>query len=53
MSDISEMDWTQHIKMDYAQNMRKSPIKAKKLTFRRLKEDPACPFSRSGIYKIL
>ena len=50
MSDISEMDWTQHIKVDYAQNMRKSPIKAKKLTFRRFKEDPACPFSRSEIY---
>ena len=36
MAEISEMDWAQHIKMDYAQNLRKDPTKAKKLTFRRL-----------------
>ena len=30
MSEISDMDWAQQIKMDYAQNLRKSPIKAKK-----------------------
>ena len=24
------MDWAQHIKMDYAQNLRNDPIKAKK-----------------------
>ena len=34
MAEISEMDWAQHIKMDYAQNLRKDPTKAKKLTFR-------------------
>ena len=30
MSDISDMDWAQHIKMDYAQNWKKDPVKAKK-----------------------
>ena len=30
MSDISDMDWAQHIKMDYAQNQRKDPNTAKK-----------------------
>ena len=29
MAEISEMDWFQHIKMDYAQNFRKYHIKAK------------------------
>ena len=29
MSDISDMDWAQHIKMDYAQNLKKDPVKAK------------------------
>ena len=35
MAKISDMDWAQHIKMDYAQNFRKDPTKAKKITFRR------------------
>ena len=30
MSEISGMDWAQHIKMDYAQNLKKDPVKAKK-----------------------
>ena len=30
MSDISDMDWAQHILMDYAQNQRKDPNTAKK-----------------------
>ena len=30
MADISDMDWAQHIKMDYAPNIRKDPVKAKK-----------------------
>ena len=30
MAEISGMDWTQHIEMDYAQNIRKNPEKAKK-----------------------
>ena len=30
MAEISDMDWAQHIKMDYAQNLRKDPKKAKK-----------------------
>ena len=45
------MDWAQHIKMDYAHNLTKTPIKAKKLTFRRFIEEPACSFSRSGIHR--
>ena len=53
MAKISDMDWAQHIKIDYAQNLRKSPIKAKKFTFRWLIEDPACPFKRSGIYRTM
>ena len=32
MSDISDLDWAMHIKMDYAQNLRKGSIKAKKRT---------------------
>ena len=32
MSDISDLDWAMHIKMDYAQNLRKDSIKAKKRT---------------------
>ena len=32
MSDISDMDWAQHIKMDYVQNLRKDPKKAKQTT---------------------
>ena len=44
------MDWAQHIKMDYAQNLRKDPKKAKQTTFRKFKEDIACPFSQRGIY---
>ena len=30
MAEILDMDWAQHIKMDYAQNLRKDPKKAKK-----------------------
>ena len=32
MADISDLDWAMHIKMDYAQNLRKDSIKAKKRT---------------------
>ena len=46
MAKISDMDWEQHIKMDYAQNLRKDPPKAKLTTLRRFKEDPACPFQK-------
>ena len=35
MAVISDTDWAQHIMMDYAQNLRKDPTKAKKITFRR------------------
>ena len=30
MAEISDMDWAMHIKMDYAQNLRKDPVNAKK-----------------------
>ena len=30
MAEISDMDWAQHIKMDYAQNFKKDPEMAKK-----------------------
>ena len=42
MAEISDMD--------YAQNLRKDPKKAKQTTFRKFKEDIACPFSQRGIY---
>ena len=29
MAEISDIDWAQHIKMDYAQNLRKDLSKAK------------------------
>ena len=35
MAEISDMDWAQHIMMDYAQNLKKDPTKAKKITFTR------------------
>ena len=38
MTEISGIDWAQHIKMDYAQNLRKDPKKAKQTTFRKFKE---------------
>ena len=47
MAEIFDMDWAQHIKIDYAQNLRKVPIKAKLKTFRRFKEDSACRFSKN------
>ena len=53
MAEISEIDWAQHIMMDYAQNMRKDPTKAKKITFRRFIDDVAFPFSKRGIYNIM
>ena len=28
MAEISDMDWAQHIMMDYAQNLRKDPVKS-------------------------
>ena len=30
MAEISDMDCAMHIKMDYAQNLRKDPVNAKK-----------------------
>ena len=32
MVEISDLDWAVHIKMDYAQNLKKDSIKAKKRT---------------------
>ena len=50
---MSDMDWAEHIKMDYAQNLRKSQIKAKTFTFRWFIEDPASPFKRSGLHRTM
>ena len=30
MAEISVMDWAQHMKIDYGQNLRKDSVKAKK-----------------------
>ena len=30
VGEISDMDWAQHIKMDYTKNLRKYPEQAKK-----------------------
>ena len=38
MGEISDIDWAQYIKMDYAQNLSKDPKKAKQTNFRRCKE---------------
>ena len=35
IAEISDMDWAQNIMMDYSQNLRKDPTKAKKITVRR------------------
>ena len=37
----TDMDWAFYIKMDQAQYLRKDPKKAKQITFRKFKEDPA------------
>ena len=50
MSDISDMDWAQHIKMDYAQNLRKDTNTGKIKTLRKFLQDKACSFSRRCIY---
>ena len=50
---MSDMDWAEHIKMDYGQNLRKSQMKAKTFTFRWFIEDPASPFKRSGLYRTM
>ena len=34
MAEISDLDWAQHIKMDYAQNLRKDTETAKIKTIR-------------------
>ena len=39
----TDMDWAFYIKMDQAQYLRKDPKKAKQITFRKFKEDPAWP----------
>ena len=44
------MDLAQYFEMNYAQILRKSPIKAKKHFSNG--EDPACPFSQIGMYRI-
>ena len=30
IAKISDMDWAQHIKMGYAQNLKRDPVQAKK-----------------------
>ena len=32
MAEISDIDWAQHIKMDYPQHLRKDPVNAKRKT---------------------
>ena len=53
MGKNSDMDWGLYIKMNQAQNLRNDPKKAKQITFRKFKEDPACPLPRIGIYRII
>ena len=36
MAEISDMDWAQHIMMDYAQNLRKDPVKSQKDNFQKI-----------------
>ena len=37
MAEISNKDWALHIIMDYAQNLRKDPVKAKFLNIKKYK----------------
>ena len=53
MSEISDMDWAQYIKMEYAYNLRKDPAKAKKRTLTKFLHDTACKISQRGIYNIM
>ena len=43
------MDLAQHFEMDQA--YEKKPNKGQKILFKWFIEDPACPFSRIGIYR--
>ena len=47
MGKNSDMDWGLYIKMNQAQNLRNDPKKAKQITFRKFKEDPACPLPKN------
>ena len=53
MAEISDLDWAQHIKIDYAQNLRKNPAKAKKWTLTKFLYDSACPFSKRAMYDFM
>ena len=37
MAEISNKDWAMHIKMDYAKNLSKDPVKAKSLNGKKYK----------------
>ena len=52
MSEISDMDCAQYIKMEYAYDLRKYTEKAQKRTLTKFLHDTACKLSQRGIYYI-
>ena len=48
MAEISDLDWAQHIKMDYAQILRKNPAKTKKWTIVRARRERLATGSAGG-----
>ena len=50
MSEISDIDWAQYIKIEYAYNFRKDPAKAKIRTLTKFLHDTAYKISQRGIH---
>ena len=44
MGKMPDLDWTQHIKMDYTQNLRKNQLMAKIRPSQCFLDKTACPF---------
>ena len=53
MSEISDLVWAQHIKMDYAQNIRKDPNKPKNKTLRKFLQDTGSAIQICRLLKIV
>ena len=53
MSEIWGLDWAQHIKIDYAQNIIKDPNTAKNKTLRKILQDTGSAIQICRLLKIV
>ena len=53
MSEIWDLDWAQHIKIDYAQNIIKDPNTAKNKTLRKILQDTGSAIQICRLLKIV